>query len=72
MWIKHRLVFTVLMTLMNKFLLLSGRELEKNIVLIGFMGSGKSKVARELGSRLKAEVVATDELVEAKEGQAIQ
>jgi shikimate kinase len=45
--------------------------LDKNIVLIGFMGSGKSMVARELGKRLKTQVVATDALIEAKEGQSI-
>jgi shikimate kinase len=45
--------------------------MDKNIVLIGLMGSGKSMIARELGKRLKREVVATDGLVEAKEGQTI-
>ena len=45
--------------------------MNKNIVLIGFMGSGKSMIARQLGQRLKVEVVATDRLIEAKEGQAI-
>ena len=45
--------------------------MNKNIVLIGFMGSGKSMVARELGKRLKLEVVATDALVETREGQTI-
>ena len=45
--------------------------MEKNIVLIGFMGSGKSMIARELGIRLKAEVVSTDALAESKEGQTI-
>ena len=45
--------------------------MEKNIVLVGFMGSGKSIIARELSKRLKAEVVATDALAEAKEGKTI-
>lgn len=45
--------------------------MDKNIVLIGFMGSGKSKIARELGKRLKREVVATDDLAEAREGMSI-
>jgi shikimate kinase len=45
--------------------------MNRNIALIGFMGSGKSMVARELGIRLKAQVVATDDLVEAREGKAI-
>ena len=45
--------------------------MNKNIALIGFMGSGKSMIARELGIRLKRDVVATDDLVEAREGEAI-
>ncbi len=45
--------------------------MNKNIALIGFMGSGKSMVARELGIRLKAQVVATDDLAEAREGATI-
>ena len=44
---------------------------DKNIVLIGFMGSGKSMVAREIGRRLKRELVVTDDLVEAKESLPI-
>jgi shikimate kinase len=35
------------------------------------MGSGKSKVAREIGRRLKLEVIVTDDLAEAQEGQTI-
>jgi len=45
--------------------------MNKNIVLIGFMGSGKSKIARELGKRLKSEVITTDDLAQVKEGQSI-
>jgi len=45
--------------------------MNKNIVLIGFMGSGKSMVARELGKRLKAQVVATDDLAQAREKETI-
>ncbi len=45
--------------------------MNKNIALIGFMGSGKSMIARELGIRLKAQVVATDDLAEAREGKSI-
>lgn len=40
--------------------------MDKNIVLIGFMGSGKSMVARELGRMLKRPVVSTDDLIEAR------
>ena len=45
--------------------------MNKNIVLIGFMGSGKSMIARELAKRLKVDVLATDDLIEAKEGESI-
>ncbi len=46
--------------------------LQKNIVLIGFMGSGKSMVARRLAKILKRDVVSLDELIEAKEGRPIK
>ena len=36
---------------------------ERNIVLIGFMGSGKSSVARLLGQQLKREVISSDEWI---------
>ena len=45
--------------------------MNKNIALIGFMGSGKSMIARELGKRLKRDVVATDDLLESRERQTI-
>jgi len=45
--------------------------MNKNIVLIGFMGSGKSMISRELGKRLRTDVIATDALAEAKEGMSI-
>ena len=43
----------------------------KNIVLVGFMGSGKSMTARKLAGMLKRKSVSTDRLVEQKEGRAI-
>lgn len=45
--------------------------MKKNIVLIGFMGAGKSMIARELGRRLKLPLAMTDELIEAREGMPI-
>jgi shikimate kinase len=45
--------------------------MNKNIVLIGFMGSGKSMIAEALGKRLKRESVSIDGLIEAREGQSI-
>ncbi len=45
--------------------------MNNNIVLIGFMGSGKSMIARELGIRLKRDVVATDDLAQVREGKSV-
>ncbi len=45
--------------------------MSKNIVLIGFMGCGKSMVARALSKRLKRECLITDRLIEDREGQSI-
>ena len=44
----------------------------KNIVLIGFMGSGKSMVAKRLAKILKRDMVSLDGLVEAKEGRSVK
>lgn len=44
---------------------------KKNIVLIGFMGSGKSFVSIRLGKILKREVFSTDSLIEKRTGQKI-
>lgn len=43
----------------------------KNIVLVGFMGSGKSLTSKRLAELLDREVVSTDGLIEQKEGRAI-
>ncbi len=42
-----------------------------NVVLIGYRGTGKSTVAKELGARLGREVVCTDAEVVARAGQSI-
>ena len=42
-----------------------------NIVLIGFMGCGKSTVAEKLGEMLDREVVETDGLIELEQGKHI-
>lgn len=44
----------------------------KNIVLIGFMGSGKSMVAKRLAEILERDAVSLDDLIEAKEGRPIK
>ena len=45
--------------------------LKKNIVFIGFMGSGKSDVSRELARFLGRKCVSTDSLIEQQEGMSI-
>ena len=39
-----------------------------NVVLIGFMGCGKSSVAVKLSYRLKRQMTDTDRLIEKKQG----
>ncbi len=43
----------------------------KNIVLIGFMGVGKSLAAKHLSEKLHRAVVSTDDLIVAQEGKSI-
>lgn len=43
----------------------------RNIVLIGFMGSGKTVVGRILAKRLGRVFVDSDEILEAEEGREI-
>lgn len=43
----------------------------KNIVLIGFMGTGKTEVGKELAERLGYGFIDTDELIEKKSGISI-
>ena len=45
--------------------------LPRNIVLIGFMGSGKSTVGRELHQRLGYPLVDMDHLIESRAGKSI-
>lgn len=46
-------------------------EIPKNIVLVGFMGCGKSTIGRRLGQMLGYPFVDTDDLIEAKAGMPI-
>lgn len=46
-------------------------ELRTNIVLIGFMGTGKSAVGKELAKQLKVRFVSTDDIIEEKEKRTI-
>lgn len=48
-----------------------GVNLPKNIVLIGFMGSGKTTVGRELHQRLGYPLVDMDHLIEQRAGKPI-
>lgn len=45
--------------------------MEKNLVLIGMMGSGKTTVGRLLAQRLGRELADTDALIEQRQGRAI-
>lgn len=44
---------------------------KKNIVLIGFMGSGKTSVGIRLSYRMRRSVIDTDKLIEQREGKKI-
>ncbi len=44
----------------------------KNIVLLGFMGTGKTAVAKELSRRLKKEYVEIDDLIEKDQKDTIE
>ena len=43
-----------------------------NIVLIGFMGTGKSSIAPLLANKLKMESIEMDDLIEKKAGKNIE
>jgi len=42
-----------------------------NIILIGFMGSGKSSIGKQLATRLQYDYIDTDSLIVAKTGKSI-
>ena len=46
-------------------------EVNKNIFLIGFMGCGKSTIARQLAQKLSSDIVEMDEAIEAEAGMSI-
>ncbi len=43
----------------------------KNIVLVGFMGTGKTVVGKRVARKLKMKYVSTDDIIEAKEKRTI-
>lgn len=45
--------------------------MEKNIVLIGFMGSGKTSVGKKLSMELKREFIDMDDFIVKKEGMSV-
>ena len=45
--------------------------IDANIVLVGFMGTGKSLVSRQLGNKLKRNVYSTDAIIEKQTGKTI-
>ncbi|MEW5895698.1 MAG: shikimate kinase [Candidatus Omnitrophota bacterium] len=44
---------------------------KRNIVLVGFMGAGKTTIARMLADRLKRRLVSTDDAIVQREGRSI-
>ena len=46
-------------------------KLRKNLILIGFMGSGKTSLGLKLSYRLQTPVEDTDKLIEQREGRTI-
>jgi len=46
-------------------------DMNKNIYIVGFMGTGKSTVGKILSSRLKMKFVETDDIIEKKENMKI-
>lgn len=50
---------------------MSDGKLSKNIVLVGFMGTGKSKVSKKLAEVWQKEVISIDVLIEQSEGLPI-
>lgn len=51
--------------------MLESTPMKKNIVLIGFMGTGKTSVSQRLGEILKRPCVSTDRIIEEKEKRSI-
>ena len=49
----------------------SGKALKNNLILCGFMGSGKSTVGRLLARRLHRPFVDLDEFIEQQTGQTV-
>jgi shikimate kinase len=45
--------------------------MRKNIIITGFMGTGKSVVAKELARKLKMEYIDTDQVIEKRQGLTI-
>ncbi len=45
--------------------------MKNNIVLVGFMGAGKSTVSKKLAERLSREVISSDKLIVEREGRPI-
>ena len=43
----------------------------KNIVLVGFMGTGKTTIAKALSEKLNLKYVSTDDIIKKKENTSI-
>ena len=67
----HILAHAPRLQLMSGFPKLSSSSAGQNIVLVGFMGCGKSTVGREIGLQLNYSLVDTDVLIEESVGKQI-
>ena len=56
---------------MSEFPNLSSSSAGQNIILVGFMGCGKSTVGREIGMQLNYSLIDTDALIEKSVGKSI-
>ena len=56
---------------MNELIKKFRESCDYNIVLIGFMGAGKSTVARTLGEWFDMDIVEMDELISERQGMSI-
>ena len=57
--------------MLDKIIVKVGRIMKENIVLVGYMGSGKTTVGTQLASNLNYQFVDTDQKIEEEQGKTI-